>query len=123
MAETLDNIGFKSSLADPDVWMRPATKASGERYYEYILFYVDDILCISHDAQCPLNEIGRNLKFKNNEIVEPEFYLGAMLKKKKLNGRNVWTMTRWDYLCIAASTVEAHLVKKGRNLPAVIILK
>ena len=32
LAETLDSIGFKSSLADPNVWMRPATKASGEKY-------------------------------------------------------------------------------------------
>ena len=55
LAETLDSIGFKSSLADPNVWMRPATKASGEKYYEYILCYVDDILCISHHAQFPMD--------------------------------------------------------------------
>ena len=79
---------------------------------------MDDILCISHDAQCPMSEIGRNLKFKNNEIVEPEFYLGAALKKKKLNGRNVWTMTSQDYLPNAIKTVEAQLAKKGRKLPA-----
>ena len=64
LAETLDDIGFRSSMANPDVWMRPATKPSGERYYEYILCYVDDILCISHDASRPMEEIKRTLKFK-----------------------------------------------------------
>lgn len=34
-AETLDDIGFKLSIADPDIWLRPAVKPDGEKYYEY----------------------------------------------------------------------------------------
>lgn len=49
LAEKLDDIGFKSSLADPDVWLQASVKPDGERYYKYMLCYVDDILCISHD--------------------------------------------------------------------------
>jgi hypothetical protein len=30
MAKKLDELGFKSSVADPDVWMRPATRDDGE---------------------------------------------------------------------------------------------
>eukprot|EP00978_Attheya_sp_CCMP212_P009047 scaffold21332_cov42-Attheya_sp.AAC.1 len=37
MAEKLDDMGFNSSYADPDVWLRAATKADGEEYYEYVL--------------------------------------------------------------------------------------
>jgi hypothetical protein len=33
---TLQDLQFKSSLADPDVWLRPAVKPNGEYYYEYI---------------------------------------------------------------------------------------
>ena len=33
MAEKLDNKGFRTSVADPDVWMRPAIRSSGEEYY------------------------------------------------------------------------------------------
>ena len=33
LAEKLDDIGFKISIADPYVWMRPATKPTGEKYY------------------------------------------------------------------------------------------
>ena len=51
MAEKLDNLRFITLVADPDVWMRPAVKASGEEYYEYILMYVDDILVISMSAR------------------------------------------------------------------------
>ena len=50
LAERLDEMGFKSSIADPNVWLRPETKADGEEYYEYILVYVDDLLAISVDA-------------------------------------------------------------------------
>jgi hypothetical protein len=32
LAQVLDSIGFKSTLADPDVWMRPAAKPDRETY-------------------------------------------------------------------------------------------
>ena len=43
LAETLDEMGFRSSYIDPDVWLRPAVKPDGEKYYEYILCHVGDI--------------------------------------------------------------------------------
>ena len=79
LAETLDDIGFKSSVADPDVWLRPATKPDGEKYYEYILVYVDDILSISHNAKAPMMAIQQAFKFKNDAIEPPKIYLGASL--------------------------------------------
>ncbi len=36
-SETLRSMNFKPSYADPDVWMRPAIKPDGFKYYEYIL--------------------------------------------------------------------------------------
>ena len=47
LAGKIYDLGFKPSAADPDVWMRPATKADGTKYYEYVLVYVDDILTLS----------------------------------------------------------------------------
>ena len=49
-ANDLRDMGFQSTLADPDVWYRPATKKNGFKYYEYILVYVDDQLTISENA-------------------------------------------------------------------------
>ena len=50
LAETLHDIGFIPTHADPDVWRRLAVKPDGFEYYEYILCYVDDLLAISHNA-------------------------------------------------------------------------
>ena len=49
LAGTLQSLGFTSSLADPDVWYRAATKPDGFEYYEYLLVYVDDLLVLSHN--------------------------------------------------------------------------
>jgi hypothetical protein len=85
MAKKLDDMGFKSSVADPDVWMRPATKVDGEEYYEYILMYVDDILAVSATPLPIMQEIQDMVKFKNDKIEEPMNYLGARLQKKNIN--------------------------------------
>ena len=93
LAEMLDDIGFRSRIAYPGVWMKEATKPTGEIYYEYILCYVDDVLCISHDDRQIMVYIQNNVKLKKNKIEEPDFYLGAILKKKEMNIQTMWTMT------------------------------
>ena len=50
LADRLEEMGFKSSIADPDVWIKPETKADGEQYYKFILVYVDYMIAISQDA-------------------------------------------------------------------------
>ena len=54
LADTLMDTGYKPTKADPDVWIRPATKVDGFEYYELVLCYVDDILSISHDPKATL---------------------------------------------------------------------
>jgi hypothetical protein len=72
MAKKLDEMGFKSCITDPNVWMRPANKPDGEEYYEYILMHVNDILAISSYSPLPMTEeIQRMAKFKNDAIEEP----------------------------------------------------
>ena len=63
MARKLDEIGFQSSPADPDIWLRPAVKFNGDEYYEYVLIYVDDLLAISMGATAILKSMeGYTLK-------------------------------------------------------------
>ncbi|KAL7531096.1 hypothetical protein ACHAXR_003841 [Thalassiosira sp. AJA248-18] len=58
-------LGFKSCLADPDVWSRAATRADGTEYYEYVLLYVDDALVFSDNAESILRkEIGKYFELK-----------------------------------------------------------
>ena len=99
MAEKLTGMGFLSSMADPDVWLRAATKGDGEQYYGYILMYVDDILAISCDARQILEEIQEaTFKLKNDKIDAPEYYLGARLQLKPINGKTCWTIMSQDYV-------------------------
>ena len=117
LAEKLDDIGFRSSIVDQDIWMRPAVKSDSEKYYEDILVYVDDILCVSVNPRIPMNEIANILRFKKDNIELPEFSLGAKLEKKILNGKGVWTMTSRDYIKVAIKNAEQQLKKKEDKLP------
>ena len=79
LAETLYDIGYLPTKADPDVWIRLAVKANGFEYYEFVLYYVDEVLSISHDPQKTMDGIKNTFKLKNDKIEEPENYLGADL--------------------------------------------
>ena len=50
LADCMRNLGYKSCPADHDLWIKPAVDNDGDKYYSYILCYVDDILVIHHDA-------------------------------------------------------------------------
>ena len=113
MAEKIRDAGFYPSVADQDVWMRPATKANGEQYYEYVLMYVDDILAISTNAVDVIEQLGQSIKYKNDKIEPPTSYLGAKLEKKSINGKECWTSTSHEYIKAAIATVEEGL----KNLP------
>ena len=68
LAETLHDIGFKPTKADPDVWIHPAVKLDGSEYYEYIMCYVDDILSVSLDATSILQSLQGQFKLKGDKI-------------------------------------------------------
>ena len=117
LAETIDRMGFKSSIADPDLWMRPAVRPDGEEYYEYLICYVDDVLGISLEAKELLQEIQKDFKFKKDKIEPPDIYLGARLERKILNGRKVWTMCSKEYIKLAIANIESRLKLMGMKLP------
>ena len=49
MRTCMSHLGFEPCKADPDLWMRKAVKRSdGTGYWEYVLLYVDDALCVCH---------------------------------------------------------------------------
>ena len=52
LADCIWDMGYRPTKADPDVWLKPvwlkpATKSNGHKYYEMILCYVDDVISIS----------------------------------------------------------------------------
>ena len=51
--------------ADPDIWMRLATKPDRTQYYSYILLYTDDALVVDYNAEDVLrNQLGKYLQLK-----------------------------------------------------------
>ena len=70
-------MGFQSTLADPDVWIRPATKSNGFEYYEYILVYVHDQVTISEHAREITQQLITDYKYHLKDVGPPTKYLGA----------------------------------------------
>ena len=117
LAETLYDLGYVPTRADPDVWLRPAVKPDGFEYYEMVLCYVDDVLSVSADPLATLSGLKSTFKLKDNKIEEPNMYLGAQLGKMIIDGVESWTMSTEKYCLESVKNVEAALEKKGLRLP------
>jgi hypothetical protein len=81
MAATLRDNGDTSYCADPDVWMRPTTKANGFQYWSYILVYTNDILVVDLKPQKLLDYLASRYTLKPGSVKEPDTYLGAQVSK------------------------------------------
>ena len=108
------HLNFFSSPADPDVWMRPAKKSDGSEYYEYILLYTDDTLCISeHPDQVLREELGKYFKLIESSIGPPKIYLGGHCRKVTLdNGVECWAFGASQYVQEAVKNVEGELERR-----------
>jgi len=116
----MTHLGFHSCKADPDIWMRAAQKDDGSTYWEYVLLYVDDALCISMNAENILRkEIGKYFYVKEGSVGPPSIYLGNKVSKVTLdNGQEAWSFSSSQYVQAAVSNVEEYLKKRGQSLPA-----
>ena len=113
----MEFLNFKSCLADPDVWMRPAIKSDGNTYYEYILLYVDDALVVSENAKSILcNELRRYFHLKEESIGPPTVYLGGRVRKVQLeNGAWAWSFSSSQYVQSAVKNVEEYVAKSENS--------
>ena len=119
LAEHLYDIGYKPSPADPDVWMRPAVKDNGFKYWEYVLCYVDDLLAISHNPSRIMKSIEAKFRLKNDAAEVPENYLGAAISQMdNEHGDYCWAMSSDKYCIAVVKNIEDILQKKGLRLPS-----
>ena len=114
----MEHLGFKSKAGDPDVWMRPATRADGAATYEYVLLYTDDCLVVADDAESILKgEIGRYFQLKPASIGPPKIYLGGHLRQVDIDGgTRAWAFSSTQYVQSAVKNVEEYLAKRGKSL-------
>ena len=115
----MEEMDFKACKADPDVWMRPGTKADGTKYWQYVLLYTDDILAIMEDPETFLREeMGQRFTLKEKSIGPPTQYLGNKVSHVELeNGTKCWSFSSSQYIQNAVANVEKKLASNGKTLP------
>ena len=116
LAQLLQDLGYKSSKANLDVWLREAIRDDGHKYYEMLFVYVDDILALSHRAEDAIKEITTFFKAKDGSIRPPEIYLGANVAKMQLPvAREVWRTSPRTYVKNSILVIERLLKEDGEG--------
>ena len=114
--KAMSELGFRSCLADPDVWLHVAQKNDGTEYYQYVLRYTDDILAsIMENAEDFIgNELARVFVIKPASIGLPTQYLGNKVSKVTLeNGNEAWCFSSSQYIRTLSRTFKITSLVKG----------
>ena len=118
--KAMEEMGFSSCKADPDVWQRPATRDDGTEYWQFVLVYTDDILAIMEEPERFLRrELGIWFTIKEKSIGPPSQYLGNKVSQVTLeNGVQCWCFSSSQYIQNSIQNVEDYLLKQGeKGLP------
>ena len=110
-------MGYKSCVADPDVWMKPATNKEGYKYWAYMLVYVDDCLVIHHDPGPEMENLKSRYKLKNDLYGEPKGYLGANAEKYQVpdNSEFYWSIYAYNYIVESCKMVQGWSENNNRK--------
>ena len=113
-----ESLGFTMCKADNDVWFRRAQKPDGTPYYEYLLVYTDDVLCISMDPNAVLAYLDQHFLLKPDSIGPPKQYLGASVSRFTIPGSTdeCWCMGSEQYVKEAIRNVENWLADRDGKL-------
>lgn len=100
---SIRDVGFQSSIADPDVYLRAFAKPDGYKYYEYILVYVDAVLIVLHAPEEYLKIILQaNYELNPASVGPPNRYVGADVEKVQNpgdpTGREYWSFSARTYV-------------------------
>ncbi len=112
----MHSLGYKSCLADPDLWYKACTRKGDhgniESYYSFMLVYVDDILCIHEDPDSVLKVLNKYFPLKPDSVGSPDIYLGAKLKLMQLeNGVWAWGISPSKYVREAVKNCKDYVSK------------
>ena len=87
----MESLGYQPCKTDPDLWLKREIRPDDRvKYYSYLLCYVDDILCIHHNADSMLEWLCKSFPLKLG-FGNPDMDLGANLHKTRLHN-GVWVM-------------------------------
>jgi len=116
-AGTITELGFEATQADPDVWRRRSVRKGGTEYWELLLVYVDDVLCVAETEQAgkTMEAIGQVYDLKDT-VRPPVTYLGAQIERMQLqSGKECWAFSSEKFIKNAINTIEDLLLEDGRN--------
>ena len=71
-ADTLRDMGFFPSKADPDVWMKDC-----HDHYEYVCVYVDDLFHMSRNPSKFFDKLKQEYKYKLKGVGPRKYHLGG----------------------------------------------
>ena len=112
LASCMRHMKYIQCRADPDLWMKEDVHPDGEKYYRYILLYIDDALSIGVDAKAEIVKLEHYFAMKEGSIGDPDNYLGNKLKLTKLpNGVTAWGLSSSKYVQEAIANVERYLAE------------
>ena len=107
-----EEMNFTPTEADPDVFIRKASKANGELYYEMLLVYVDDILAVSEIAEELVGILGKKFKLKKSSVGRPTRYLGGGVERIQTDdGRIIWSTNCTEYIKAALHQILSLCIK------------
>lgn len=112
----MEFLNFESCMADSEVWRRRRSRTDGTEHWEYVLLYVDDVLCIADDPKSILRgEIGKYFVLKPKSIGPPKIYLGNKLSTVTLeNGTEAWVLSSSQYTQAAVKNVIEKLKREDK---------
>jgi hypothetical protein len=111
--ECMKHLGLNPCRSDRDLWMKAETRPdNGVLYWDYIMIYVDAILCVHKDTGSTLEKLDEYLKMKEGYIQVPTFYLGAKMNNTVLpNDMVAWDMISSKYMHYTVQNVKVYLAE------------
>lgn len=115
LSEALTELGYKSSLGDADVYLKDMGT-----HYDYVVCYVDDILCISRDPSIFMQSLQTIFKLKDGYGI-PNMFLGMeLIQFGHVSGRRdarCWGLASKEYVCRALREIQEKTIKFGFRFP------
>lgn len=120
LQQSIIDMGFTSTIADPDVYRRRHVHDNNNEYWELLLVYVDDILIMSNKPKPHMDRLQSEYGFALSALGEPERYLGSNIEKVMIpgddTGREYWSMSSSTYVKNAVNNVKQLLSEEDRFL-------
>ena len=94
-------------------------KENGDKYYSYLIVYVDDILCFDVNPSIVMDQIQSTFRLKGG-YKEPDLYLGANIRKWKYASQDgvengCWAMGSESYVKEAVRVCDDLMKKHGMS--------